>query len=165
MLRIAKSLLTIASVAAIATGATSAAWTDSTTVPNNVFSTGVMNIDTAPTTTVFTAPNIYPGWSEEQTIDVQNNGSVQLNYTAVASQTAGNAELYTAPEFLLKIGTISGGNDVYDGTVSGLAFANRLLLSGASEMLYFTVSLDGSADNSLQGKTATVTFTFNATQP
>ena len=167
MLRIAKSLLTIVAVAAIATSATSAGWTDSTTVPDNSFTTGFMDISTLPTSALFTATNIYPGWSEEQVLTVINSGSVPLNYDIVASQSAGDAALYTSDKFLLKIGTISGGNDVYDGTVSGLIglLSVRNLAAGNSENLYVTVSLDSGAGNGLQSLSAVVLLTLNATQP
>jgi len=167
MVRIAKSLITILAVALIAVGATSAAWTDSATVENNVFTAGYMDITTAPATALFTAPNIYPGWSEEQQLVVQNSGTVPLNYDIAASKAAGDDVLYNSTDFLLKIGTASGLGDVYDGTVSGLTglASVRNLAAGSSETLYFTVSLAGGAGNGLQKTTATVNFTFSATQP
>ncbi len=167
MLRIAKSLLTIVVVAAIAAGVTSAAWTDSTTVPDNTFTTGYMDISTSPTSALFTASNIYPGWSEEQVLTVINSGTVPLNYDMAASMSAGDAALYGSPDFEVIIGTISGGSDVYSGTVAGLLglLSVRNLAAGASEDLYVTVSLDSGAGNGLQSLSTTVLLTLNATQP
>lgn len=167
MLKITKSLVTILAVATIAVGATSAAWTDSATVADNAFTTGYMDITTAPSSALFTATYIYPGWSEEQVLNVINSGTVPLNYDIAASKAAGDDALYTSEYFLLKIGTVSGGSSVYNGTVSGLSglAGVRNLIAGANENLYFTVSLASGAGNGLQNKTATVNFTFTATQP
>ena len=167
MLRIAKSLLTIVAVATIAAGATSAAWTDSVTVTDNSFTTGFMDITVAPASMLYTAANIYPGWDEDQSIVVTNSGSVPLNYNIAIAQTAGDADLFPSPDFLLTIGTTLGGSELYSGTVSGFAGLSsvRNLAPAANETLYFNVSLSGAAGNGLQNKAATFSITFNATQP
>lgn len=167
MLKIAKSLIVIVAVASLAVGATSAAWTDSTVVAGNSFTTGYMDITTSPASALFTATNMYPGWSETQTLTVNNSGTVPLNYDIAASMSSGDAALYGASAFKLKIGTTSGAGDVYDGTVSGLTGLSlvRNIVAAGNEVLYFTVSLDSSAGNALQSLSTVVAFTFNATQP
>ena len=166
MKRIARSLLIIAAVAALAVGATSAVWTDSATVPDNAFTTGTLDISTDPTSAMFTADDIYPGWSETQSLIVSNDGTIPLKYDIAASKSAGDDALYTSSKFLLKIGTTSGAGDIYNGTVSGLSNLSsmRTLAASANETIYFTVSLDSTAGNDLQNLSATVTFTFSATQ-
>lgn len=167
MQKITKSILVIVFVAVLAVGATSAAWSDTEVNPNNYFETGTLNLTINPTTAMFNATGIYPGWSQTQQLAVTNAGTVPLNYDIVASNSAGDATLYNSAAFKLDIGTTSGGTDVYSGTVAGLTTLGsvRALASGASETLYFTVKLDATAPNGLQGTNTTVDFTFNATQP
>ncbi len=167
MQRITKSILVIIFVASLAIGATGAAWSSTEVNPNNYFETGELTLTIDPTTAMFNATGIYPSWSETKQLIVNNVGSVEFNYDIVASKSAGDDLLYNSADFLLDIGTTAGGHEVYEGTVSGLTTLGsaRNLLASTSETLYFTVKLDASAPNGLQNKSATVDFTFTATQP
>jgi predicted ribosomally synthesized peptide with SipW-like signal peptide len=167
MIKIAKSLFIVLAVSVISIGVTSASWTDVATVENNVFSTGYLDLATNPESAVFYAEGIYPGWSETQVLDVQNTGSIPLVYDLSVNKADGSDDLYYSEDFYLTIGTYEGGNDIYEGPMSGMTGLNsvRELDSGNSETLYFTVSLGTDAGNGLQNQSVNCTFQFVATQP
>lgn len=166
MVNILKSFFMIVAVATIASGATSAAWTDSATVGGNVFSTGYIDITTARPNAFFLASGLYPGWSEERSLVVINNGTIDFEYDIAVAMTAGDAVLYNSSDFVLKIGTTSGGDDLYSGPVSDFDGLDsvRELSAKSSEGLFFNVSLLDGAGNGLQSKTATISFNFIADQ-
>jgi len=168
MLKIAKSFFVILVVAVIAVSATSAAWTDSEVNSGNYFETGTLDLTIDPATAVFNATGIYPGWSETQSIEVANSGSVDFDYNVAASLSSGSdSTLYDDDTFLLVV-TNDFGNTLYSGTVhdfAGFTAGDRSLTAGSSENLNFTISLDASAGNELQGLNSSVDFTFTADMP
>lgn len=164
MSKILKSFMVIVAVAAIAIGATTAAWTDTEVVDNNVFETGTLDLTTSETTALFTISNMYPGMvPSEETVDVQNNGTVGFRYTLTTSRDAGDWLLWNSE--YLKCEILADGTNVYTGTVKDVNIGPRDLAAGADETLTIRVWLDSAAPNNLQGKTATVSFDFEASQP
>lgn len=115
-----KSFFIIVSVAALISGATQAAFTDTATNPGNVFTTGTADLkflnslaygtyepsrngfymtnaecdgvceDSVPG---ITFDNIFPGWTGQSLLKVANKGSLNLTLSATAVQTGGNATL------------------------------------------------------------------------
>lgn len=165
-MKILKSLVIVLAMAAMVAGATSSAWTDQQVVGANTFATGELDISTTPASALFTATDIYPGWSETNSIVVANNGTVPLNYQVTANLDSGNAILWDSADFLLNIGTTAGAGDIYSGLVKNASFDSvRNLAPSANETIYFTVSLGVDAGNGLQNKSVTVNFVFDATQP
>jgi hypothetical protein len=164
MSKIIKRLLIIVGLLLIMLSATYAVWTDQAILGNNDFATGSLQISTTPATALFTAANIFPGWSETKSLSVNNDGSAPLNYTFLTTKSGTSTVLYNSDFFHLKVGTTSGAGDLYDGPVrSGSFITPRSLALGSSETLYVTVSLANDAGNDLQNKTATVNFVFDAT--
>lgn len=77
MLRIVKSFLTIAVVAAIAVGATGAYFSDSEIVAGNTFAAGSIDLEIGAGDEVpFTIANVEPGNSGTETITYSNTGSL-----------------------------------------------------------------------------------------
>ncbi len=164
MNRILSSILSIGVASILVTMATFAVFSASASNTGNVFSTGTLNLSTSPSTGFIQMSGMKPGDSQNSSLQVNNTGSLALNYDASVSQT-GDIDLYNALE--LKIGTSSGGSDLYNGLLSGFSGfigGNRNILSGNSETLFFIVTLPSTAGDALQGKTTNISFTFTATQ-
>jgi hypothetical protein len=159
---------------------TRAIFTDLQPVGSNAFTTGTLDITTAPTSALLTASNM---------------GSLQMRYAIQRSamDTDGKA---LRSSLRLRIGLQSGGGCDFpyynaDGSTTtlgddvqlyeGLGFAgtatdtvgsssqgsqagDRTLNSGGSEVLCFSMVLPTSAGNSLQNATTTVTFDFASEQ-
>jgi predicted ribosomally synthesized peptide with SipW-like signal peptide len=85
MLRLAKSLLTILAVAAVAVGATGAYFNDEATISGMSFATGTLQItDASPDwskTVTFT--NLKPGDWNRKWVTIQNTGSLDVDYLTV----------------------------------------------------------------------------------
>ena len=159
------SLMVIGLISALVGGATFAYFTSQATNTNNVFATGTLTIGaSAAGANVGTMnfANKAPGDSDTYTITVNNLGSLDFKYKVSAAQTAGDAALYAALMAEVKVGSVSK----YSGPLSGLSdvLLNSSLAAGGNEAVSFTISLPTSAGNALQGKSATMTFTFDATQ-
>ena len=189
MLRSAALLgMSLATVAILVTGAI---FTDTQSVGANAFTTGTVDISTAPTTALvsFTSPPMAPGDSVVDDVTVNNSGTLQFRYS-VRSTTSGDAALSaqldmtvwdeaaegadanttcdaTAPGTVLygpaDLGSAAGVSVVGDPTQGGQA-GDRTLAAAASEVLCFKVLLPTASDNTYQGLTTTATFAFAAEQ-
>jgi spore coat-associated protein N len=188
MLRSAALLgMSLATVAILVTGAI---FTDTQSVGANAFTTGTVDISTAPTTDLvsFTSPPMAPGDSVVDGVTVSNSGTLQFRYS-VKSTTTGSAPLSaqldmtvwdeaaeadagvvcatTAPGTVLygpaDLGSAAGINIVGDPTQGG-QLGDRTLAASASEVVCFKVLLPTATDNTYQGLTATATFAFAAEQ-
>lgn len=158
-----KHLLIIAGLLAIMAGVTYSVWTDQAILGSNDFKTGSLSISTTPASALFNADNIYPGWSQTQSLSVNNAGSSPLNYIFLTTKSGSSATLYNSDYFLLKVGTTSGGNELYDGPMNTANFTTpRNLAAGSSETLYMTASLASDAGTDIANKSAIVNFVFNA---
>lgn len=120
MLRIVKSFLTIAVVAAIAVGATGAYFSSTVTSPGNTFATGTMIINVNgqnPTASaVFNATNLAPGEViPEQTFVVNNTGSLNGHHLDLEVTLSGDTALaqyivFTGNTNGLRFGATTAGN-------------------------------------------------------
>jgi predicted ribosomally synthesized peptide with SipW-like signal peptide len=166
MHRILLSVATVGSTAALIGGATFAVFTASASNTDNVFTTGTVNLATAPATGIFNTGDtkLMPGDALTKSVDVTNGGSLAQTYGISAAYTTGSNDLYNALE--LKIGTTSGGSELFSGLLSAAPpfFTGRPLSSGATEKLYFTITLPLGSGDSVQNASATATFTFTAEQ-
>jgi spore coat-associated protein N len=140
----------------------------------NVFTTGSLTIGDSVNGAILTMDKMVPGDSVSGTADISNTGNVAGTF-ALASSLTGNAPLANA----LRLGIIdcgivdathnpdcvSGTTPVYStGALDGF-FSTSLgqFAAGDTHRYKFTASLPGSVtDNTLQGKTATATFTWSA---
>lgn len=179
MLRIVKSFLTIAIVAAIAVGATGAYFSDNLSVPGNTLSSGTLDIVYSGTaSTTMNLPNMVPGtWygtGDEYKLTVNNSGSgstmpakYRIRETMVSETLAGTYGLMN-----VKVYRKEGASWVnyYDSTLSGMVVDPILCLvmgnlpTGNSHEWKFEFQLDPSADNTFQGKTAVFDLFVDATQ-
>lgn len=165
------------------TALTNALFTDTTSIPNNVFTSGTIDIDTAPTTTALTMTNMVPGDMVTAPITVKNIGNNSLRY-AVTSTTTENVlagqlvlAIKTGVTTCTNAGFGGSGTSVYSGVLgnttptkvigdsaTGAQAGDRTLANGTNEVLCAQVSMPSATGNAFQGLSSTATFTFNAEQ-
>jgi hypothetical protein len=157
-----------------------AQFTSQATVPSNTFTTGTVNLSTAPTTSLLSLGNMAPGDTVNGSLTVTNGGSLNLRYAMSSSST--NADtLHLRSVLMLQVKTLGTSCAVFDGTdvvtsaalgtnpgfgsnAQGANAGDRTLASAASETLCFRVTLPLGTGNAFQGATTTATFTFDAEQ-
>ena len=184
----AKKLLATVAVLALFVSVISlgvlALFTDTASVPGNTFSTGTVDISTAPASALVTFSGMAPGDQVTNPITVTNAGTLQLRY-AVTSTTTENT-LAAQLDLTIKSGVTTCTNAGFsvDGSVvyatgdlgsttgvnvigsptQGAQAGDRTLAAAGSEVLCFNVSLPSSTGNAFQGLTTTATFAFQAEQ-
>lgn len=172
------------SMATLAGLLTAAIFTDTQAVGANTFTTGTIDISTAPASAAVTFANMAPGDVVTAPITVSNAGSLQLRY-AVRSTTTENV-LAAQLDMTIKssvavctnagfggsgsvlygpgdLGNMAGLNVVGDPT-QGAQAGDRLLNAAASEVLCVQVSLPLATGNAYQNLTSTATLDFIAEQ-
>ena len=159
-------------------GTSYAAFTESEQVTANTFSTGTIDLTTAPTSAVA------PGDQVTAPLTVTNNGTLDLRY-AVSSVTTEDV-LAAQLDLTVKVGvtTCTDAGFGVDGTVlygpgdlgliagvaifgdpaQGAQAGDRTLTASANEVLCVNVLLPLSTGNASQGLSSTATFTFDAEQ-
>lgn len=168
------SLLGLALVTgSLGAGAVSLAlFTDSQAVTGNAFTTGTIDISTAPATALFAVSNMMPGDTRNQTIQVNNARTGALRYAVSTAVVTGPA---LAGQLQLEVfaGATCTGTPLYSGAlgtaflgsnVQGAQAGDRALAGGANEILCFRATLPLSTGNSFQSTATNVTFTFDAEQ-
>jgi len=116
--RILTSLAVIFAVAAIATGATVALFTDTKTITGNTFATGVLKLTLNKSAgKPFNVSNAYPGYSTGwEYMDIFNNAAnstLPFEAYMTVSQTGGDATLWNWLKIEMK--TSGGNSDCNDG--------------------------------------------------
>ena len=186
MLRIAKSLLTIVAVAAIAVGSTGAYFTSQTTVDDMNFSTGTLEItDTSDTwMQTVTFSNMKPGDSIRKWVVVTNTGSLDIgSLNVTAGNVTGDADLL--PNLKVSAtGDLPGGDDAAyftDDWGAGsyispwMSAADMLdvayyrtpagtIPAGSTYTMVFDISIPTTVGNDMQNKSVTFDMVFNAGQ-
>lgn len=170
---IAASLVTVTSLAL---------FTDTESVGSNDFSTGTVDIATAPTSAAISDLAMAPGDQVTQPLTVTNSGSLDLRY-AIESTTT---EDVLAAELVLTVktgvttctdaGFGTDGTQIYSGrlgstgtdaivgsAVAGAQVGDRTLAPAANEVLCLNVTLPLSTTAG-QGESTTATFDFLAEQ-
>jgi spore coat-associated protein N len=181
--KILSTVAVLAFAAALFMFASLALFTDQESSTGNAFSTGSIDIAVTPATAVVTMPAMVPGDQVTRPLDVANNGTLELRYSAASTTT----ENVLAAELVLTIksgvtsctdaGWAATGTVLYSGVlgssattalfgsnVAGAQAGDRVLAAGGSEVLCFNVTLPLSAPNTVQGLTTTATFVFDAEQ-
>ncbi len=178
-----------AGVALVGLGAvaSSALFTDSGTVSSNAFTNGTVVLGLTPATTALTAANMAPGDTQYGTIQVSNNGTLPMRYSATSVATNADGKgLASQAQMTIKAGAatcdaagFSSGTTVYGpgalGTTPtsmaligdpavGAQAGDRALAAGTSETLCAKVNLPVGTGNAYQAATTTATFTFSAEQ-
>ncbi len=109
--------------------------------------------------------DIKAGNSNTRMIYMKNGGTLGLTYNSSVTKSGGDDILFSS--FRLKVGTTTGGGDLYDGRMSGFTgflAGGRYLASGTSENIYFTVILPSEAGTEVENKSLTVNFIFSGVQ-
>lgn len=173
---------------------TAAYWTDQATLASTTFTAGTLDLTLdgnlsgqggSYTKSSLTLTDMIPGESVAVTVSVQNSGTVGLKYTASAYNTGGLASglrwTVVANSTSSNSGSASSGNragscssgtttassvtlSTSSGSPTTVIGTPRTLASSASENVCIIAALSSSADNSLQGQSATGTFVFDAAQ-
>jgi len=188
--KVVGSLALAGTAAAVAGLGTFGTFTDSTAPLNTTVATGTVDINLAvPSGGVaipVTTTGFVPGDSLSRDVDLSNNGTSALSgVTLVSSATAGSiltTDTTNGLQLAVKScsvawtqgGTASAPTYTCSGTpttlMSGPAVSNNLLNglasmnAGGVDHLIFSVSLPTSADNTFQGKSASLSLTFTGTQ-
>jgi len=176
----------LGAAAAAVTVSTLAVFTDSQSVGANTFSTGTVDISTAPATALLTYSNMAPGDTVTNSIVVTNAGSLNLRYAV--SSIATNTDLKgLKDQLVLTVKTIDVTTpatpcDNFDGTTlytgdldstagkligdsaQGSQAGDRTLNAGVNETLCFKADLPLSSGDGFQSATTTATLTFAAEQ-
>ena len=182
--RILVVLLLVGVVGASLGVASNAIFTDSADVDANVFSTGTLDISTAPITALVTYSDMAPGDSTGgQSLTVTNAGTLDLRYAV--TMTADNTDtlsLYAELDLTIREEgtdcTTFDGNVLYgpdlpflltgdligDPTPGDDTDDRTLTTASPSEVLCFKVDLPLAAPDSVQGASTTAVFTFEAEQ-
>lgn len=168
--KILLTLVTVAAVSAAAIGGTYASFTATpTTIASNAFTTGTLAMSRTGSGAIFSAANMKIGDTATGSVTINNTGSLAAAYTLDGTIT-GDSTL--AGDLKLKIyaDADNTGTPIFDGSldgVSALALGTFAATSG-THTYYFHISLpttgSSAGDNALQGKTATASFAWNATQ-
>jgi predicted ribosomally synthesized peptide with SipW-like signal peptide len=182
-------LLSLGLVVAVVTTGTYAFWTDDVTIAGTTFTSGTLDLqvngsDSYTTTTLgMSGTPMVPGDTSAEVLTMRNNGTAPLKYTLTGGLTGADAGAYnTAASLKLTVvasgtrsgsgnaATCTGGTPIYGPTAltnvtSTAIIATRRgpLAPAATESLCFQVTFDAAAPSSLQGKTATATFTATGT--
>lgn len=184
-----RALLALGVVAAVFATGTYAFWTDDVTIGGTTFTAGTLDLqvnssDSYTTTTLgMSATPMVPGNTSAEVLVVRNNGTVPLKYTLTGGLGGADAAAFNAAGALRltvvaggtrsgtgNAATCTGGTTIYgptaltDVTTTAIIGTPRGPLAVAgTESLCFQISFDAAAPSSLQGKTATATFTATGT--
>lgn len=177
----AAALTALALVVFMIASVTRAAWTDTTRNDGNAWDTGTVSLtDSQNGTAMFTVDNLAPGDVVTRSITVTNAGSLPLDVKLYGENlqateiTNSLLETEKLSEYLnVKIGTTSGGHDVYTGTGIGtlLGFATDHtgwangtsaidLAAGGTQTYYLWVELDSDTPQGFEGASAEIDFVW-----
>jgi hypothetical protein len=178
--KVVGSLGVIGAAAAVAGMGTFGTFTDSSTPVNATITTGTVDIDvTGPGVTVpVTTAGFVPGDSVTQAVNLINKGTAPLGSVSLSTTTAAPSVLTTDLTKGLQLavkscsvawtGSTCGAGEQLLGSgpaISNFNLANAASLNaGGTDYLAFTISLPAGADNTFQGKSATLSLTFTGTQ-
>jgi spore coat-associated protein N len=149
-------------------------FTASAANPGNVFTTGTLLIGDSSSSALLNASGLKPGDNSTGTVDITNTGSLAGDFALKTANSTGYAALLGQIDLtVVDCGAwttsapdcTSGTTNVYSGKVSALTNASLGSFAGGVKHRYlFTATLPSSTDNTYQGKTAQVDFTWSATQ-
>lgn len=182
-----RALLSLGVALGIGSVGTFASWTDDVTLTGTTFTAGTLdlqvnNVDSFATTTLSMTAMV-PGTTSAEVLTVKNNGTVPAKYTLTGGLTGTNAADYNTAAangllLTIRLGGSKSGATCTGGTAlitdqaltstSGTTILARrptsaLTASGGTESLCFQVKLSDTAPSSLQGKSASATFTATGT--
>jgi predicted ribosomally synthesized peptide with SipW-like signal peptide len=169
--KVLATLAALGAVSVLAIGGTYASFTATpVTISSNAFSTGSLTIGRSGTGAIFALENAKIGEEETGSITITNTGTIAGSFTLEGSATGA-----LAPALSLRIykdADNTAASLLYDGSLAGVSAApidlGEFAPATGTHTYYFHVVLpttgSDEGDNELQGKTAGVSFTWNATQ-
>lgn len=170
MKKILMSLVVITVVGATAAGVTAAIFTDQSKNEGNTFATGTVDIEAGGGASLpVDFSNLAPGWEDSGSLEVFNNGSLELRYAMTTEPDTNEEGICNQLLVLIK----RDDEALYSDPLAGAFFGNpaqgaddgdRILDAGESEVLDFTFSLPLETDDDYQGTTCVVNFVFDAEQ-
>jgi predicted ribosomally synthesized peptide with SipW-like signal peptide len=187
-----RALLGLGVALGLGTVGTFAYWTDDVVIGGTTFISGTLDLQVnnsdAPSTATLGMTAMVPGVSSAEVLTVKNNNTAPLKYTMTGGLTGTNAADFSAAGANGLLLTISVGGSRVAGTginfvcSGGTVIVNAVpltsttttaiitprrpavaMVQNATDVLCFQVKLADTAASSLQGKTATATFTATGT--
>jgi predicted ribosomally synthesized peptide with SipW-like signal peptide len=184
-----RRLLSLGILAGAFTIGTYAFWTDDATITGTTFTAGTLDLkvnssDSSATTTLgMSSTPMVPGDTSAEVLTVKDGGTVPLKYTLTGGLTGTDAAAYSSAAALKltvvaggaragsgNAATCTGGTTIYGPTALTTVTTSAIigtrrgpLTAGGTEALCFQITFDAAAPSSLQGKTATATFTATGT--
>ena len=160
--RTVTALATSLAAVAVAVGS-SATFTSASANPSNTFSSGTLTqSNTKLGGAILTATNLKPGDSASGEVTITNTGSLGGSFTLSKTGVAGAL----MPKLSVVITDTGNNSQVYSGPVADMP-ATQLgsaYAAGEARTYRFTVTLAQDADDTYQGKDATVEYRWNAVQ-
>jgi spore coat-associated protein N len=132
----------------------------------NAYSTGTLTqTNSKANSAIFSLDNLKPGDTVNGKVVITNSGSLASSFKLTEDAVNGFA---TKSNLSLTITQAGSATPVWTGTFAALTAAGPLDLgtfaAGEAREYTFSVTLAQSAGNAEQGKTATASYTWNATQ-
>lgn len=163
-------------VAVAVTIGSGAAFTATSANPSNTFAAGTLSIlNSKEGLAVLTASGLKPGDAATGTVDVENTGSMDGDFTLAKSGIVDsdganpmsaklNLVVKDCGDFGSGTPTCDGGDpQVYSGTISAMGTIALGTFAAAEKHRYeFAVTFDSSATNAYQGDSSSVQFDWNA---
>lgn len=155
--------LVAAGAVAVGSGATFTSTTGNTI--SSVTSGSLKHTNSKDNAAIFNLTNIKPGDTVNGALTITNTGSLPAAFS-LTETTSTNG--FDADYLKLVVTNTTTGTQVYSGTFGGLTDGAKNALgqieAGAANTFRFTVTLDQSAPNSQQGKSASAAYTWDSVQ-
>lgn len=118
-----------------------------------------VDISTTPAQFLFEVKNMKPGDWSTSTLEINNDGNLDFNYSISSHQDSGDSYLYN--QFLVWV--LDSEELLYEGKLSDFTeFPLGTIAAKGSNTLTFMVELPYETGNEAQGKSTSVTFALNA---
>ena len=167
-----KLLLSAAAVAVVSVAAVGGTFANFTATPtsisSNAFATGSLAMSRSGSGAIFSLSAMKIGDTASGSVTISNTGTLAGAYTLTGASSGSSA--LTGQLKLTVYKDSDGGTAVYDGSLAGFSSASlgTFAANGDAHTFYFHVSLPSAgsdtADNLLQGLSASESFTWTATQ-
>ena len=178
-----RALLGLGVLLGVGVTGTFAFWSDDVTIAGTTLTAGTLDLQVnnsdAPSTTTLGMTAMVPGNTSAEVLTIKNNGTAPLKYTLTGGLTGTDAAAFHAAAALrltvvasgTKLGTgnsstCPGGTVIYGPAALTNVTSTAIIgtrrgprTTGTTESLCFQVTFDSGAPTTLQGKTATATFT------
>ena len=171
-LTLQKLLLSGAAVAVVSVAAVGGTFANFTATPtsisSNAFATGSLAMSRSGSGAIFSLSAMKIGDTASGSVTITNTGTLAGAYTLSGSSSGDSA--LTGQLHLTVYKDTDGGTALYNGTLSGFSTAGlgTFAANGDAHTFYFHISLPSAgsdtADNLLQGLSASESFTWTATQ-